>query len=86
MDQARTVENADLKLLPADKAFRIVALFPEVKVYLSKKYVPLCKGMAIELFQEPESESLARGSASYTTLIWLSHFVWREDSFWQTAK
>jgi len=42
--------------------------------------------VAIEPFQEPGSESLAQGSVSYTTLIWLSPFGWREDSFWQRAK
>lgn len=42
--------------------------------------------IAIESFQEPGSESLAQGGVSYTTLFWLSHFGWSEDSFWQKAE
>lgn len=81
VDGGRSVEEAGLKL--ENTAFRIVALFAYFKCFWARSVFHYVEEIATDTFQEPESETLAQRSIIYTTVIWLSHFGWREDSFWQ---
>lgn len=88
MHEGRTVEKAGLKLPPENKPvnFIIAALFAYFKCFWARNVFQYVEEIAIDTFREPESETLAQRSLSYTTVIWLSHFGWREDSFWQREK